>query len=140
MNSLTRTLHRFSFAFSSCLVASPAFAEVCDKERANWSGEKIGMFGEFANFYLSYLGVFVILTFAVALFFQRTWLFAMVAILNLGLASVLIAEWWVPFEVRTAAITEGCVGSPVLIIFTSLLIGLTHWGLAIRSRKSTGQH
>ena len=93
------------------------------------------MIGEFAHFYLSYLGVFIILTVVSALIFRRTWFFAMVAILNLGLASVLIAEWWVPFEIRTAAIAEGCIGSPALTIAVTTITGISLWGLAIRSRR-----
>ena len=97
------------------------------------------MIGEFANFYLSYLGFFVILTIIGALVIRNRWSLAMVAILNLGLACVLIAEWLAPFEIRTAAIAEGCIGSPVLIIVTTVITGLGLWGLAIRSRKLIGK-
>jgi len=131
-----QTSLRFLLA-PSCLVATPALAEVCDKARSGWDGDPVGMFGELGHFLLSYLGAFIVVVVVAGLAIRKTWLLAAATILNLGLACVYVAEWLAPFEIRAAAIAEGCIGSPALLVSLVIITGLGLWGLAIHSRKLT---
>ncbi len=114
---------RRGLTYSFCLIASPGWAEVCDKERPYWSPSDgpASAFTELYNFVLNplVLGLMALSIFAMATG-RRRFLLPIAALWLLVLLVLLM-----PYEmddVHYAAIKEGCIGPRHLSIAVSAAI------------------
>lgn len=103
---------------------SPAFAEVCDKARPNWTGEPVSAFAELMNFIYTTPGLIVAGVLAVVLLTRLRYTAIAGAAIALGLAGLAIFEHFSPDEIGRAARAEGCVGSPWLVVVVLTLCAL----------------
>ncbi len=105
------------------VLPSKALAEVCDKERSGWDGMDVTLLGEATTLFLTPLGLVLLVLTTVALRMRNHWV-GLVAIVGwtVYLSIITIAD---PTGLRTAAMEEGCIGSPALFIalVTAICIG-----------------
>lgn len=91
-----------------------AWAEVCDKERPDWDGTRVGIVGEAINLFLSPAGIALLLLSVIALRFRHQWIgLAAVILWTVFITVVTMAD---PTGLRPQAMAEGCVGPPTLFI------------------------
>ena len=95
---------------------SSAFAEVCDKERPNWTGDPVTTFGELTHFIYTTPGLIVAGVLAIVLLTRLRYTAIAGAAIALALAGITIFEHFSPNEISQAARAEGCVGSPWLVV------------------------
>lgn len=110
------------------LMASPAFAEVCDKERPRWNPAdgRVNVFEELYLFLTSPLGIGLIALIATTLYFRRRWLSLLCAALIFTVATIVALNWfWLGDGIITAAFNEGCRASPIVTI--GVLVLLSVW-------------
>lgn len=90
------------------------WAEVCDKERSGWDGTPVTAVGEAIALFSNPVSLVLLLVTALAIRFRSQW----------GALAVCVA-WtgWVSLiafvdtgGIRSAALAEGCIGSPTLFI------------------------
>lgn len=123
------------------LAATPAWAEVCDKERPGWDpalgavtgmDELVGFIGSPAGFVLLGLGVVALM---------RPWRWPALAVVVIGLA---LTQWWVGQQAGLfgdgtfgAAMVEGCIGHPSLKVgfVTVFALVVFLWSERQRRRK-----
>lgn len=105
---------KHALAAALALLAAPAMAEVCDKERPGWDGTPVTAFGEILALFLSPAGLILLAASIVALRFRSQWIGLATIILWTGLITLItMAD---PTGIRPLAMAEGCVGSPALFI------------------------
>ena len=100
-------------------VASPAFAEVCDKERPSWDpgSGRINQLEELYYFFISPLGICLVLLIAVTLYVKKRWLPILCAALLLLIAALSVVGWfWLADDIIHAAHQEGCRAAPFVMI------------------------
>lgn len=112
--SVARQIKSAPLAFAFALVAGPARAEVCNKERPNWDGVPVGMVQEALMLTLSPAALVLIAASMLAIRFKSQWGALIVVLLWTGLLSLL--TMLDPTGVRALAQAEGCLGSPALFI------------------------
>lgn len=116
------------YSIIALLVASPAFAEVCDKERPSWDPDSgsINQFEELYFFFISPLGVSLVLLIAATLYVKKRWLSILCAALTLLTAILTAAGWfWLGDDIIHAAHQEGCRAAPFVTI--GVLALLSFW-------------
>ncbi|AML53799.1 hypothetical protein [Falsihalocynthiibacter arcticus] len=109
------------------LVASPAFAEVCDKDRPRWdpSSGRINQFEELYYFFTSPLGIGLLFLIAATLYVKKRWLSVLCATLIFLIAALTTASWlWFGDEIIHAAHREGCRAAPLLTIAVLVLTSI----------------
>lgn len=96
------------------LLATPAWAEVCDKTRPNWDGSPVGVLDE-AIFLLSTPATLILIVASLlAIRFRHQWgALAVVVLWTLLVSLIAMGD---PTGLRADEIAEGCVGSPALFI------------------------
>lgn len=117
-------------AFSAIIfmfTASPAFAEVCDKERPRWnpSNGSINQFEELYFFFTSPFGIGLIFLIAVTLYVKKRWLSILCAALIILVAVLTATGWfWLGDDIIHAAHQEGCRASPLVTIGVLALLSI----------------
>jgi acyl carrier protein len=109
------------------IAGSPAFAEVCDKERPSWdpSSGSINRFEELYFFFTSPLGVGLVCLIAVTLYVNQRWLSILCAGVFLLTGVLTAAVWfWVGDGIVYAAFEEGCRAEPYVTIGVLGLLSL----------------
>lgn len=108
---------------ASLLVASPAFAEVCDKERPAWSPQNgpINQFDDLVLFFIEPVGLTVLMLSAVAILLRRTWFAVLTIIVVLVVIALKVSTWLEGDAITTFAYSEGCLVPPVM---TSIALAL----------------
>ncbi|MEM6758608.1 MAG: hypothetical protein AAF601_03935 [Pseudomonadota bacterium] len=96
------------------LIATPLWAEVCDKERPNWDGAPTTAWGEAVTLFLSPLGLLLLALSLITVHFRWQWI---------GLGTILgwtgfitIVTMADPTGLRADAMAEGCIGPTTLFI------------------------
>ena len=110
------------------VAASPAFAEVCDKERPRWNPAdgRVNVFEELYFFLTSPVGIGLIALIATTLYFRKRWLSFLCAGLVFTIATITTLNWfWLGDSIITAAFNEGCRTSPIVTI--GVLVLLSAW-------------
>ncbi len=129
MGSLRRRLNRAGFPLTSVTATAAAFALIsagparaanaCETERPYWTpGAPATVLDELIHLAMSPLTIGLAILTVLAVRFRSKWGGLIVCLMWSFLASIL-AFGWVPAgraELRAAAITEGCIGSPALFI------------------------
>jgi len=103
-------------------MASPALAEVCDKERPDWDGIPVTLESEALALFLSPAGLFLLGALAVAVLFRHAMGTAIVALLWSFFISFIV--WPDPTGLRGARISEGCEAQPTLFLVASAALCL----------------
>lgn len=121
------------FSIIALFVASPAFAEVCDKERPRWgpSSGRINQFEELYFFFTSPVGIGLIILIITTLYFKKRWLSFVCAALTFLIAALTAVFWfWLGDEILHAAHQEGCRASPLITVgvLALLFIWLIQYG------------
>ena len=110
------------------VTASPAFAEVCDKERPRWNPTdgRVNLFEEMYFFLTSPVGIGLIALIAATLYFRKRWLSLLCAALVFTVAAITVLNWfWLGDSIVTAAYKEGCRASPIVTV--GVLVLLSAW-------------
>ena len=103
-------------------MASPALADVCDKERPDWDGVPVTLESEALALFLSPAGLFLLGALAVAVLFRHAMGTAIVALLWSVFISFIV--WPDPTGLRGARISEGCEAQPTLFLVASAALCL----------------
>jgi len=96
------------------LLASPAWAEVCDKLRPEWDGTRATALGEAIALFSSPLGLLLLLGTALAVRFRSAW-----GGLGITVGWTILITFVVsndPTGLQKFAIEEGCIGPMTLFI------------------------
>lgn len=118
------------------LLPSPAFAEVCDKERPLWDGSKVGPVEELIYIVASPHGALLILLTVAAVLIRKFWVSFPVAALLLLFALMLYWDWSIYGDgIAYPAYREGCRGAPHVAIACLAAIAL---GLVLISKTRPG--
>ena len=102
------------------LLASPAWAEVCDKERPLWDGTQATAVSEAIALFGSPLGLILLLITAIAIRFRSAWGGLAATVGWTVFVSITVASD--PTGITESAIREGCIGPPTLFIALSIAI------------------
>ena len=124
---------RLSLTLLTTLMASPALAEVCVKQRPDWDGVPATIQSEALVLFLSPIGLFLLGALAVAVLFRHAMGTALVALLWSFFISFII--WPDPTGLRSARISEGCEAQPTLFIVVSAALCLAAVLYAHRGEK-----
>lgn len=106
------------------LVATPAWAEVCDKTRPSWSplDGAVSALGEVGYFAVSPIGIALAVLFALHLWFSNR-LTLYLTLVTTGFAALAETEvLWAPNHFLAASYSEGCRGLPWITLPIILLI------------------
>jgi len=127
---------RLTAAALLIVAAGPAAADTCARMRPGWNGEPVSVFGEFVFLAQSPIVLVLILLTAVALRFRSEW-GGLAVVVGWSIATYLVTDWGRGNEMQTAAMEEGCVGSPALFIAVAaaLCIGVVLYTAPIGKRK-----
>lgn len=118
------------------LCPAPAWAEVCDKQRPGWDGTPVGAWGELL--YLMQTPLVLLLIAATALVLRlRSEKGGLAVVVGWSIATYLMTGQGQGDAVDNAAISEGCIGSPVLFIAVAvaLSIGVVLYTAPLPRRK-----
>lgn len=115
------------------VAASPAFAEVCDKERPSWNPAdgRVNTFEELYFFFISPVGIGLAILISATLYFRKRWLSFLCAGLIFTVAAITALNWfWLGDSIITAAYREGCRAPPIITIGVLVLLSiwLTQYG------------
>ncbi len=102
------------------LLASPVWAEVCDKERPHWDGTPATAWTEAIALFASPLGLILLLATAFAVRWRSTWGGLAVTVGWTGFVTLILSHD--PTGLREFAMAEGCIGPPTLFIALSIAI------------------
>ena len=102
------------------LLASPVWAEVCDKERPLWDGVPASAVSEAIALFSSPLALLLLIATAFALRFRHAWGGLAVVVAWTGFITVVLT--YDPTGIRASAISEGCIGPPTLFIALAIAI------------------
>jgi hypothetical protein len=106
---------RLTTAFAATILPLPARAEVCDKVRPLWEpGTPATAWDELIGLMATPPSLLLLLVSMLALRFRHQW-GVLVAVVGWSIWVSLVALS-TPDDIRSAAIAEGCIGSPVLFI------------------------
>lgn len=120
-------MKRILFTILMLLTASPAFAEVCDKERPRWdpSSGSINQFEELYFFFTSPFGIGLLFLIAATLYVKKRWLSIFCAALVFLIATLTAAGWfWLGDDIIHAAHQEGCRAPPLVTIGVLALLSI----------------
>ena len=99
----------------AALLPGAAWAEVCEKVRPAWDGTEVTMTGEAITQFSTVPALLLLLASAIAIRFRSQWGVATAVVLWTVWVSV-VAFFDATGGMRDAAMTEGCIGAPVLFI------------------------
>ncbi len=103
-------------------LASPALAEVCDKERPNWDGTPQTLLDEALFHFASPIGLFLLAALAVAVIFRHAMGTAIVVLLwSFYISAITLPD---QSDVSAFVVAEGCMGSPSLYIVLSAVLSI----------------
>ena len=102
------------------LLAGPAWAEVCDKERPLWDGTQATAVSEAIALFGSPLGLVLLLITALVVRFRSVWGGLAATVGWTIFISIVVASD--PSGVTELAMNEGCIGPPTLFIALSIAI------------------
>lgn len=111
---------RLTFALA-LLCPAPAWAEVCSDLRPGWDGTPVTAVDEMLFLAQSPLVLFLILATAIAVRFRSEW-GGVAVVAGWSFATFIVTEWGSGDGLRSAAIDEGCAGSPGLFIAVAVAI------------------
>jgi len=120
-------MKQFYYSSITLFVASPAFAEVCDKERPRWesSSGSINQFEELYYFFTSPFGISLLFLIAATFYVKKRWLSILCATLIVLIAALIAATWfWLGDDIIHAAHQEGCRASPFVTIGVLALLSI----------------
>lgn len=126
-----------SRAMAPLVVASPALAEVCDKERPFWTPPdgRPTQVQELLYVFATSAGAASLAAIAAALWVDRLWISIICAAFLWLVAAGLMFDWHGGGDVARFAYLEGCRTSPILACAVLALICV---GLIQRSRRAEG--
>ncbi|MCU0800695.1 MAG: hypothetical protein MUD11_02785 [Rhodobacteraceae bacterium] len=129
MGSVRRQLIAFS------LMASPAMAEVCEKQRPGWSPADgpATMVTELVQFLVWGGGGLILLGLVLGLYFRKTIILNAVMLVTLIMAVPYI--WPLDPSTRQLAMTEGCIGAPTLVLAVLGLVWMACLAGTLLKRK-----
>lgn len=109
----------------AALLPGAAWAEVCEKVRPGWDGTEATMVSETITQFSTVPALLLLLASAVAIRFRSQWGVATVVVLWTIWVSV-VAFFDATGGMRDAAMTEGCIGAPVLfiLVIAAICIGM----------------
>jgi hypothetical protein len=116
------------------LPAGPAFAEVCDKIRPDWSPAdgRIGALGDAIYMSQTGFGLVAATLLVMGLVVRLRWI-RFIASGGLVLMAIpLILEWWNMPAMYREALAEGCLGLPYVTIAVLLVLSAGLFHLALR--------
>jgi len=118
------------------LLPGAAWAEVCDKERPGWDGVPVGAFDELLYFLQTPIVLVLILGTALAIRF-RSEKGGLAVVVGWSIATFLVTGVGLSDPIRTAAIAEGCIGSPSLFIAfaAALSVGVVFYTAPLPRRR-----
>ena len=91
-----------------------AWAKVCDKERPDWNGTPVMAVGEAIALFSNPVSLVLLLVTALAVRFRSQWGALAVCLAWTGWVSLI--AFMDTGGIRSAALAEGCIGSPTLFI------------------------
>ncbi len=105
-------------------LASPTLAEVCDKERPDWSPADgpVTMLGETLGFLSSPIGLALMGMVLAAFLVNKLWTSLVCGFVMAMLAVAFLGEALQPIEIALAARQEGCTASPLLTALILLVL------------------
>lgn len=109
------------------VMTSPAFAEVCDKERPRWNPAdgRVNAFEKLYFFLISPVGIGLVILIAATLYFRKRWLSFLCAGLVFTVAAITALNWfWLGDSIIAAAYKEGCRASPVVTVGVLVLLSI----------------
>jgi len=106
---------------AAMLCPAPAWAEVCAAQRPNWDGTTVTAWGEFLYLLQTPIVLILIIATALAVRFRSEW-GGLVVVVGWSLSTFLATGWGDANALRTAAISEGCVGNATLFIVVAALV------------------
>ncbi|MCA3436997.1 MAG: hypothetical protein INF48_06715 [Rhodobacter sp.] len=115
---------------------APAIAEVCDKERPAWNPQDgpVSQLDDLGLFFSDPLGLTVLAMAGACILFRKTWFTALVITFLITVVALLTISWSEDYHVKSAAVSEGCLTTPVLTGLTLVAISVF---LALLSRRTS---
>ncbi|MGV6812985.1 MAG: hypothetical protein ACWA47_12105 [Brevirhabdus sp.] len=107
-------VRRRLIAAAAAIAPAPAWAQVCTTIRPSWDGTPVSALDEAINLLASPPALVLLLLTALAARFRHQWGALIVVLLWTGYATLLTMID--PGGTRTAAMAEGCIGTPTLFI------------------------
>ncbi len=101
----------------------PAWAEVCDKVRPDWNGLPVSAWQEALWLFASPLALVLLIGSAIVFRLRSSW-GALVVFVGWSFLVGAFTFWDPTGGVRTAAIAEGCLGSPAVFVSVVLVISV----------------
>lgn len=109
------------------IAATPAFAEVCDKVRPDWSPStgQVTAAQELSYYFSSTVGIILLVLCVLALLIKNGWLTLSVALVLLVVAGLIAQNWFWPEDgVTHAAYAEGCTANQLIISFVLTVLAV----------------
>ena len=106
--------------------SAPAIAEVCDKERPAWSPQDgpVSPLDDLALFFSDPLGLTVLAMAGACMLFRKSWFTVLVVAFLITVVALLTITWFEDNSVKSAAVSEGCMTTPVLTGLTLVAIAV----------------
>lgn len=119
------------------LAPGPAFAQACAVVRPGWDGTQATIWSELLFLLQSPIAVLLIIATALAVRF-RSEKGGLVVVVGWSIATYLVTGWGQSDPDRTAALAEGCIGSPALFVAlaAALSVGVVLYTAPLPRRKS----
>ncbi|MFN7268994.1 MAG: hypothetical protein ACK5UA_08390 [Cereibacter sp.] len=121
---------------SALAAPAAAIAEVCDKERPAWNPQDgpVSQLDDLGLFFSDPFGLAVLVMAIVCILLRRTWFTVLVITFLITVVALLTITWFEDFHVKSAAVSEGCLTTPVLTGLTLVAISVF---LALLSRRTS---
>ena len=119
MGSIRRRL----ICAAALLLPAPAFADTCADLRPGWDGIPVSAWGELLTLMQSPLAIFMLIASALAVRF-RSEKGGLAVVVGWSIATYLVTGWGRADPDRMAAMAEGCIGSPALIIAVAAAVSI----------------
>jgi hypothetical protein len=116
--------------------SAPAIAEVCDKERPAWNPQDgpVSQIDDLVLFFSAPLGLTVLVMAGTCILLRKTWFTVLVITFLFTVVALLTITWFEDNHVKSAAVSEGCLTTPVLTGLTLVAISVF---LALLSRRAS---
>ncbi|MGL4321630.1 MAG: hypothetical protein ACRCS3_12270 [Paracoccaceae bacterium] len=121
------------------MMASPAMAEVCDKQRPGWTvaDGPATVFSELVQFVVWGGGGVLIAALVLGLYLRKN--IILNAVLLIAVVMSVPYVWPLDPMTRQLAVTEGCIGAPTLVIGALGMIWVAALVGALWKRKPAGE-
>lgn len=118
------------------LSPAPAWAEVCRELRPGWDGGTVSAFDEMLFLAQTPMVLILIVATALAVRFRSEW-GGVAVVVGWSLATFIVTQWGSGDGLRSAAISEGCAGSPALFIAVAaaMCIGVVLYTAPLPGRR-----